>query len=79
MGAWVINVDEERLMEETKGLLLSRTTWGVAMQVVSAVSLKLGYDIGDTGGWVDLAIGVVGACLAIYGRMKAVKKISGAV
>jgi hypothetical protein len=63
---------------ETKGLLTSKTIWG-AIIAIAATALKIaGYDIGgDTEGFVNDIIALLGAGIAIYGRIKAVKKIEG--
>ncbi len=63
---------------ETKGLLTSKTIWG-AIIAIAATALKIaGYDIGgDTESFVNDIIALLGAAIAIYGRIKAVKKIEG--
>ncbi|HBE44271.1 MAG TPA: hypothetical protein DDW17_02150 [Deltaproteobacteria bacterium] len=63
---------------ETKGLLTSKTIWG-AIIAIAATALKIaGYDIGgDTEGFVNDIIALIGAGIAIYGRVRAVKKIEG--
>ncbi|HBE45738.1 MAG TPA: hypothetical protein DDW17_09955 [Deltaproteobacteria bacterium] len=63
---------------ETKGLLTSKTIWG-AIIAIAATALKIaGYDIGgDTEGFVNDIIALLGSAIAIYGRIKAVKKIEG--
>mgnify|MGYP000156014810 CR=1 FL=1 len=57
-------------------LFVSKTTWGTIIAFSSLVATQLGYDIGDTEGWVILLTGGIGSGLAIYGRVKAVKKIA---
>ena len=59
----------------TKNPILSKTIWGVIIQLIALGSIQLGYDIGNQGMWVNGIVGLIGAVLAIFGRIKAVKKI----
>lgn len=62
-------------MEEVKSPFLSKTIWGAAMVVGAMVAQLLGYDLGDANSNADAVIALIGAALAIYGRIKAVHKI----
>ncbi len=59
----------------TKSIWLSKTIWGVIIQLIAVGTMSLGYDIGDQGMMVNAIVGAIGAILAIVGRIKAVKKI----
>ena len=59
-----------------KDLLLSKTTWGTIIAMVAMVATALGYDIGDQGMLVNTIVGVLGGAFALYGRVKAVTKIT---
>lgn len=61
--------------EETKGLIQSKTVWGVIVQVLAMLAMHFGYDIGDQGMVVNVAIAVIGAGMSVWGRITAVKKI----
>jgi hypothetical protein len=63
---------------ETKGLLTSKTIWGAVIAIAATVLKIAGYDIGgDTAGLVNDIVALIGAGIAFYGRIKAVKKIEG--
>ncbi|MEJ1158013.1 hypothetical protein [Prosthecomicrobium sp. N25] len=75
-------------MEQTKTLLASRTVWGAAIAVLAAVAGLFGYVVApddqaraaDLAGeilglWDRLAV-VAGGALAIWGRVKASKRIA---
>ena len=62
-------------MGDVKSWLTSKSVWGSLLAVVSTVLKMVGIDIGDTSGWELDALTLVGAALAIYGRIVAVKKI----
>lgn len=66
---------EKHNMNGTKNLFLSKTVWGVIIQLIAVGTMSLGYDIGDQGMMVNAIVGAIGAVLAIVGRIKAVKKI----
>lgn len=54
---------------------LSSTLWGAATVVAVSGAKLLGYDIGDADGWATSLVALLGGVLAIYGRIKAIKKI----
>jgi uncharacterized membrane-anchored protein len=67
-------------MEETKTILQSRAFWGGLVAVLSGVAGMIGYTVdADTQegvvGLIMAIVGGVGGLLAIYGRVKATKKI----
>lgn len=64
---------------DTKGLLTSKTVWGTIIMIAATALSFFHIDIGDQSGWVEPIMSLVGAGVAIYGRIKAVKKISGVV
>lgn len=66
-------------MEDVKGILQSKTVWGVIVMVLATLTPRLGLDIGDQTGLVTDITALIGAILAIYGRVKAVKKVGGVV
>ncbi len=59
----------------TKSWFVSKTIWGVIIQLIALGTYQLGYDIGEQGMWVNAIVGLIGAVLTIIGRIKAVKKI----
>lgn len=61
---------------ESKKAWASKTVWGALMVVVVSVCNLAGVDLGDAGGWADSIVALLGAGLALYGRAKAVKKLS---
>jgi len=69
---------------QTKSLLISRTFWGAAVAAVAGIAAISGHVISAedqtafVDNVVDIATGiasVVGAAIAIYGRLKATKMI----
>lgn len=62
-------------MDGIKNALASKSVWGGILMIVSTGLQLAGIDIGDTGPWVEQIMGLVGAIVAIYGRIVAVKKI----
>lgn len=67
-------------MDGVKSLLTSKTFWGAAIAGLSAIAGLFGYTVvpEDQTALVDNVAGlggVFGALLAIYGRVKASKKI----
>lgn len=62
-------------MEEVKGMLTSKTIWGTIIMIAATVSQMMGWDIGDTNGLAEQIAALVGAVIAIYGRVVAVKRI----
>ena len=67
-------------MDEVKGLLQSRTFWGAAVAVLGGIGGMLGFTFGpdEQQAFVELAttiVTAVGGVYAMYGRVKATKKI----
>lgn len=71
-------------MEEYKSLLGSKTVWGVIVMALGLIFGRLGFNldaetqaqlVNDFVGLVPTITQVVGAFLAIYGRIVATKKI----
>jgi hypothetical protein len=62
-------------MEEAKGLLSSVTFWGIALSIVGKIAYIKGYDLGDTGGLAEAIASFVGDGLALWGRIRATKRI----
>lgn len=54
--------------ENAKNFLLSKTVWGVVVMAVAIFSDSLGLKLGES---VDDIIGLIGAALTLYGRVKA--------
>ncbi|MBF0415610.1 MAG: hypothetical protein HQL79_07560 [Magnetococcales bacterium] len=62
---------------EEKSLHQSRTFWGVVIVLLSALAPSLGLEV-DQGSLTSIAnqiVAVVGAFLAVYGRIKAERPI----
>lgn len=64
-------------MNEAKGLLSSVTFWGIALSVVGKFAYLKGYDLGDTGGLAEAIASFVGDGIALWGRIRATKRIGG--
>ena len=62
-------------MDEFKKIWESKVFWGTVVMLATPVAKKLGFDLGDINAWVPDVTTFSGAVLAIYGRVKAVKKI----
>lgn len=62
-------------MDDTKNMLQSKTVWGVVLSVAGIIASQMHIDIGDASGWVETITALIGAGLALYGRVKAVKRI----
>ena len=67
-------------MEEVKGILKSRTIWGLVVSVIAGLLSKYGYEItpelqGTMTTTILDALSVGAAVYAGYGRVKATKKI----
>ena len=67
-------------MRYTKSFFQSKTIWGILLMISGYIGSKLGVDIQETDLKVALdvvfnAIEAVGAIIAVYGRVKATKKI----
>lgn len=68
------------MSDEVKGLLRSRTFWGALVALIAPFLGMAGYAVTeeDTAAVVDTIMGTVaaaGALLAIFGRIKASKKV----
>ena len=65
-------------MHDTKNILLSKTVWGVVLTLVAVFLPKLGYSLDEaTGaGFVDEIVVLLTAAFAIYGRVKAVTRVT---
>ena len=68
-------------MENYKGMLQSKTVWGGLLAVLAGVAGLLGYtvtatDLSSIGDAITSVVSMVGGLIAIYGRIKATKKIS---
>lgn len=62
-------------MEPSKSPWASKTIWGAIAVVAVSVAQVAGIELGSADGWAEGIVGLIGAALAIYGRVKAVKKI----
>ena len=65
-------------MDEAKNILTSVTFWGIALSAVGKFLYIKGYDIGDTGGLAEAIASFVGDGIALYGRIRATKRIGTA-
>lgn len=63
------------MLEGNKSLFTSVTFWGVIMSVVSIVLKMLKIDIVDQAGWATDLAALSGLAVALYGRVRASKKI----
>lgn len=63
-------------MEGTKNPILSLTIQGAIVTLLPIVGQWLKLDFGDSKLLVDSLVGMVGAIMVAYGRIRAVKKIS---
>lgn len=74
-------------MDDTKSLLASRTVWGAIIAIAASIAGALGFGVGAAeqaaalslvdqvlGEWDRLAA-LAGAALALYGRVKATRRI----
>lgn len=61
--------------EEIKSPWASKTIWGAVAVVGVAVAQVGGIELGDADKWAESITLFIGAAFAIYGRIKAVKKI----
>ncbi len=59
----------------SKPWYLSKSIWGSLIVVAATITQMFGIDIGDPTGWLEPMMVLNGAILALYGRVKAVKKI----
>ena len=58
-----------------KSALQSKSVWGSILVLAGLISTSLGWDIGDQNMWVNTILEFIGAGLALYGRIVAVKPI----
>lgn len=61
---------------DVKSALASRTVWGALIMIAATAAQMFGIDIGGTEGWLEPLMQLFGAVLALYGRFKAVKKVT---
>lgn len=62
-------------MDDVKSFILSKTIWGVVITALGSFMHSKGLDASGLTGMDGEIVTVLGAVLAIYGRVKAVKKI----
>ena len=62
-------------MDDVKSFILSKTIWGVVITALGSFLNTNGFDTGMLAGLDGEIVTILGAVLAIYGRVKAVKKI----
>jgi hypothetical protein len=62
-------------MEEVKSPWASKTIWGAVAVVAVAVAQVAGIELGSADAWAESITLLIGAGFAIFGRIKAVKKI----
>jgi hypothetical protein len=62
-------------MQDSKPWYLSSSIFGSLLVVVSAALSIAKIDLGDTPAFANDIVALVGAAIAVYGRVKAVKKI----
>jgi hypothetical protein len=62
-------------MNNIKGLLQSKTIWGVLITISATVAQMAGWDIGNTDGLAEQIVALIGAGIAFYGRVYAVERI----
>ena len=62
-------------MNDAKAFFQSKTIWGALVVVASTAARIAGYEVGDTGAWVDAIGNLIGAAMVVWGRVTAVKKI----
>ncbi|MBT6745605.1 MAG: hypothetical protein HOB26_03545 [Flavobacteriales bacterium] len=63
-------------MDDVKGLLQSRTVWGALLAITATISQLFGWDLGDTNGLAEQVAALAGGVIAVFGRIKAVKRIA---
>lgn len=63
----------------SKGLLQSKTIWGIILLIAGPLLAKYGITSDDAQHAVSLITEAVGAVIAIYGRIVATKPIGGVV
>lgn len=63
-------------MDDIKGLLESKTIWGALIAIFATISQLAGWDLGNTDGLAEQLTALIGGAVAIFGRIKAVKRIA---
>jgi hypothetical protein len=63
-------------MDDVKGLLESKTIWGALIAILATISQLFGWDLGNTDGFAEQLTALIGGAIAIFGRIKAVKRIA---
>jgi len=66
-------------MKSQKPWYLSKGVMGAVFVVGATIAQILGYEIGAPESWTTEALILIGAVVAIIGRVKAVKRIKGTV
>lgn len=61
---------------DTKSAITSVTIWGAVISILASVAKAAGFDIGGTDGLAESVVAVIGGVVAIYGRVRATKKIN---
>ena len=59
----------------SKWFLTSKTVLGALLAGAVPVAALLGFDLGAADKWMGDILTLAGACFAIYGRVKAVKRL----
>jgi hypothetical protein len=62
-------------MTDGKPWYTSITIWGLIITGLATLGSVLGYEIGDPSGFATEIVQFVGGGIALYGRIRAVKKI----
>ncbi len=62
-------------MNDTKNFLTSKTIWGAMIALIATMLQMMGFDVTGMDGTAEEIVTIAGAAMAIYGRIKAVKKI----
>jgi len=62
-------------LQDSKPVWASKTVWGSLAVLAVSIGHIAGVDLGDAGGWAEDIVLILGAGLAIFGRVKAVKRI----
>ena len=62
-------------MNDTKNFLTSKTIWGAMIALIATMLHMMGFDVTGMDGTAEEIVTIAGAAMAIYGRIKAVKKI----
>lgn len=62
-------------MDDTKNFITSKTIWGAMIALIATMLQIMGFDATGMNGTAEEIVTIAGAAMAIYGRIKAVKKI----